>query len=177
MSTPSPIPTFESQRLILRAFQPSDFEPMATFFADPLSAHYGGPCGREEAWRKFAVYSGHWLLRGYGPWALEDKATGAYVGLAGLWFPEGWVEPEITWALVPGQHGKGFATEAALRALQAAYQHFGWTTAVSVVSTQNRASQAVAQRMGATLERDITYRHGQAHLYRHVVPSQPVCAD
>ncbi|MGM9427954.1 GNAT family N-acetyltransferase [Hydrogenophaga sp. MI9] len=164
----SPIPTLESERLILRPFRPSDFEPMAAFFADPVSAYYGGPCGREDAWRKFAVYSGHWLLRGYGPWALEDKASGRYVGLTGLWYPEGWAEPEITWALVPGAHGKGYATEGARRALQAAYEDFGWTTAVSVVSVHNPASQAVAQRLGATLEREITYRHGQANLYRHL---------
>ena len=163
----TPITTLESARLILRPFTQSDFEPMAAFFADPVSAFYGGPCNREEAWRKFAVYSGHWLLRGYGPWALQEKSTGAFVGLSGLWYPEGWAEPEITWALVPGAHGKGYATEGARRALLAAYQDFGWTTAVSVVSVHNRASQAVALRLGATLERDISYRHGSAYLYRH----------
>lgn len=164
------VPTLESERLRLRQLREADFEPMAAFFADPVSAFYGGPCNREDAWRKFAVYSGHWLLRGYGPWALEEKATGSFVGISGLWYPEGWAEPEITWALVPGAHGKGYATEGARRALQAAYEDFGWTTAVSVVSVANAPSQAVARRLGATLERDINYRHGPAHLYRHVAP-------
>lgn len=168
---PIAIPTYESERLLLRAFTQEDFAPMATFFADPVSAFYGGPCNREEAWRKFAVYSGHWALRGYGPWALEEKATGQFVGLSGLWYPEGWIEPEITWALVPGQHGKGFATEAALRALKAGYEDFGWTTAVSVVAVSNTASQAVALRMGAFLEREVSYRHGAAYLYRHRAPN------
>jgi RimJ/RimL family protein N-acetyltransferase len=164
------IPTLESERLVLRPFRESDFEPMAAFYADPISAFYGGPCGREEAWRKFAVYSGHWLLRGYGPWALEEKATGNYVGLTGMWFPDGWIEPEITWALVLGAHGKGYATEGASRSLRAAYEDFGWTTAVSVVSVDNAASQAVALRMGATVEREIDYRYGPAQLFRHRVP-------
>lgn len=164
------IPTLESERLVLRAFTSEDFEPMAAFFADPLSAFYGGPCNREEAWRKFAVYSGHWALRGYGPWALQEKNSGHFVGLTGLWYPEGWIEPEITWALVPGYHGKGYATEGAQRALQAAYELFGWTTAVSVVSVHNLASQAVALRLGATLESEVTYRHGNAYLYRHAAP-------
>ncbi len=166
------VPTLESQRLILRPFRSSDFEPMAGFFSDPVSAFYGGPCGREDAWRKFAVYSGHWPLRGYGPWALEDKGSGQFVGLSGLWFPEGWVEPEITWALVPRAHGKGYATEAALRALQAAYEDFGWTTAVSVVSVDNLASQAVALRLGATMEREVECRFGPALLYRHLAPDR-----
>jgi RimJ/RimL family protein N-acetyltransferase len=133
------IPTFESSRLLLRAFTPDDFEPMAAFYASEVSRPYGGPCSRDEAWRKFAVYSGHWVLRGYGPWALEAKDTGAFVGLCGMWFPEGFPEPEISWALIPGQHGKGYATEA-----------------------------AVAERLGAKQESRIAFRGGQADVYRHV---------
>jgi RimJ/RimL family protein N-acetyltransferase len=164
------IPEFESERLRFRAFTQADFEPMAAFFASPVSATYGGPCGRDDAWRKFAVYAGHWALRGYGPWALQDKASGAFVGLAGPWFPEGWIEPEITWALVPDHHGKGYATEAAQRTLQAAYDLLGWRTAVSVVATGNDASIAVAQRLGAVWEQTIAFRGGHAHVYRHVSP-------
>jgi RimJ/RimL family protein N-acetyltransferase len=160
-------PTIESNRLIMRQFIESDFEPMVAFYASPVSQWYGGPCDREDAWRKFAVYPGHWALRGYGPWALERKDTGAFVGLCGPWYPEGWIEPEITWALVADQHGNGFATEAAARALTAAYDDHGWTTAVSVIATENTASAAVAERLGATLERAIEYRYGPARLYRH----------
>lgn len=140
---------------------------MAEFYADPVSSFYGGPCGREDAWRKFAAYPGHWALRGYGPWALEEKSSGSFVGLSGLWFPEGWYAPEITWALVPAHHGKGLATEAARRALRAAYEDFGWSTAVSVIALDNKPSMAVAERLGATKEAEVDYRYGRASLYRH----------
>jgi RimJ/RimL family protein N-acetyltransferase len=168
------IPTISSQRLEMRAFHDDDFDAMAAFFADPISSFYGGPCDRADAWRKFAAYPGHWALRGYGPWALEERSTGTFVGVCGLWFPEGWVEPEITWALIPGQHGKGFATEAARRALQSAHEDFGWKTAVSVIATANTASIAVAERLGATKESEIPYRYGPAYLYRHAEVSQVV---
>ena len=164
----SHIPILETKRLCLRAFRSSDFEPMASFFASPVSQFYGGPCSRDDAWRKFAVYAGHWALRGYGPWALEEKDSGNFVGLSGPWFPEGWPEPEITWALMPAHHGKGYATEAARAALLGAYQHFGWTTAVSVVATDNAASVAVAHRLGAQWERTGPFRGAQAHVYRHL---------
>jgi RimJ/RimL family protein N-acetyltransferase len=166
------IPTLETERLLLRPYRNEDFEPMAAFFADPVSSFYGGPCARDEAWRKFAVYSGHWLLRGYGPWAVEEKATGTYVGTCGLWFPEGWIAPEITWALVPGNYGRGFATEAARGALNAAYTRFGWTTAVSVIAVANPASIAVAERLGAVREETIEYRYGPAYVYRHRGPTE-----
>ncbi|MEM9202720.1 MAG: GNAT family N-acetyltransferase [Actinomycetota bacterium] len=162
--------THETDRLTLRGFREADFEPMAAFFADPVSAFYGGPCDRDDAWRKFAVYSGHWVLRGYGPWALERKDTGEFIGLCGPWYPEGWFEPEITWALVPGHHGHGFATEAAHAALDLAYREFGWTTAVSVVAVANQASAAVARRLGAAVEQQIEARYGPADVYRHVGP-------
>ncbi len=163
-------PTIRSERLVLRPFRAEDFEPMADFYASEVSSFYGGPCNREEAFRKFAVYPGHWALRGFGPWALEEAETGAYVGLCGAWYPEGWYAPEITWALVEDQHGKGFATEAGLRALRHLYTESGWTTAVSVIAVDNVASQRVAARMGATHERDITYRYGDAQLWRHAAP-------
>jgi RimJ/RimL family protein N-acetyltransferase len=161
------VPRFETDRLVLREFRAEDFEPMAAFYADPVSTFYGGPCGREDAWRKFAMYPGHWVLRGYGPWALEEKASGEFVGICGPYFPEGWFAPEITWALMPGRYGKGYATEAALRALRSAYEDFEWDTAVSVIAIENAASEAVAHRMGATRESLIDFRYGRAHVYRH----------
>lgn len=161
------VPIIESDRLLFRPHRPSDFEPMAAFYADPISSFYGGPCDREEAWRKFAVYPGHWPLRGYGPWALEEKSSGEFVGMCGPWYPEGWYAPEITWALIPDHHGKGFATEAGVRSLRFVYEQLGWESAVSVIAVDNVASARVAQRMGATLEADVQYRYGDAHLYRH----------
>ena len=99
--------------------------------------------------------------------------SGRFVGLTGPWFPDGWIEPEITWALIPGHHGKGYATEAARAALEAAYSLFGWTTAVSVIATENAASIAVAERLGATREASMSYRYGPAYLYRHRPPETP----
>jgi len=163
-------PTIETERLVLRGFRESDFEPMARFYADPISSFYGGPCEREEAWRKFAIYPGHWALRGYGPWAIEEKASGEFVGVTGMWFPEGWFAPEITWALVPGHHGKGYATEGAERSLRSAYEDFGWTTAVSVIAAANAASVRVATRLGATFEQEIQNRYGTAQVFRHRSP-------
>lgn len=164
------MPRLTTDRLLLREFRGDDFEAMADFYASPVSRFYGGPCNREEGWRKFAAYAGHWSLRGFGPWALEETATGQFVGLCGPWYPEGWIEPEITWALAPSAHGRGLATEAATRALRSAYEDFGWTTAVSVISVDNAASLALAERLGATHERDVEYRYGSARLYRHLQP-------
>jgi RimJ/RimL family protein N-acetyltransferase len=161
------IPTLETERLIMRAHTAADFESMVPFYASEVSRFYGGPCDRETAWRKFAMYPGHWMLRGYGPFVLESKSDGVMVGQCGPWYPDGWIEPEITWALMPGHHGKGYATEAARRALCYVYDDLGWSTAVSVIALENAASAHVAQRLGATNEGEVDYFYGRAHLYRH----------
>lgn len=165
------IPTIESERLIMRPFRDDDFEPMADFFASDISSFYGGPCDRNDAWRKFAVYPGHWALRGYGPFALEVKETRDFVGLCGPWNPEGWPEPEITWALVPEHHGHGYATEAARRSLRFVYEDLEWPTVVSVVAEANTASLSVAERLGAALESSLENRYGTALLFRHPRPA------
>ncbi len=161
------VPTLETERLILRGVVEADFPAYADFFADEHSTFYGGPVERWEAWRKFATFSGHWVLRGYGPFALEDKATGAFIGVAGPWFPEGWPEPEITWALMLGQTGKGYATEAARRALAFARDTLGWTTAISLIDAQNGPSIALAKRLGAAYERDVVFSFATLGVYRH----------
>jgi RimJ/RimL family protein N-acetyltransferase len=165
------VPRLETERLVLRGAVERDFEAFVPFYESEVSRFYGGPCDREQAWRKFAVYSGHWMLRGYGPFVVASKGDGAVVGLCGPWFPDGWIEPEITWALVPGHHGQGYATEAARRALDFAYGDLGWRTAVSVISIANEPSIRLAERLGATHERDVDFIYGPARLYRHRPPS------
>jgi RimJ/RimL family protein N-acetyltransferase len=162
------IPLLETERLRFRAWNAADFEPFAAIYADEAHARYiGGACERDEAWRRLAGVIGHWTLRGYGLWALEAKRDGSFVGWAGLWNPEGWPEPEVGWTLVPAAHGLGLATEAALRARAYAYDNLGWTTAVSLISLPNQASVAVAERLGARMERTMMFREIETGIFRH----------
>lgn len=147
-----PIPTVESDRLVLRPVRDTDLVPYANFYASEGSRFVGGPCCREETWRKLAALAGHWHLRGYGPWALECKQDGSFVGLSGLWFPQGWPEPEIMWLLVRDYKKQGFATEAAVRVRRYAAETLGWQRLVSCIETENTASVGVALRLGAVME-------------------------
>ena len=161
------IPVLHTERLTLRGVTSDDFDAVAGFYADPVSALYGGPCDRVTAWRKFAAWLGHWALRDYGPWAMVETETGEFVGWTGMWGPEGWPEPEITWALLPQFHGKGFATEGAKRALRAAYEDFGWKTAISLIDDRNTPSVGVATRLGAVAERAEDLFGSAGTIYRH----------
>lgn len=165
------IPVLETERLIMRAPQESDFAAEASFFASDASQFVGGPLKPHQTWRSLATFLGHWVLRGYGFWALEEKATGAYAGRVGLWFPEGWLEREIGWTLMPDATGKGYATEAAIAARAYAYDTLNWDTAISQIARDNAASKAVATRLGARFEK--TYEDpmfGLMEVWRHASP-------
>ncbi len=146
-------PVIETERLILRPNREADFEHYAAFYASERARLRGGLKTRPQAWIQFAAEIGHWALRGYGFWAVEEKATGAYCGQVGLWNPEGWAAPEIGWLVVEHAEGRGVAYEAALRARDYAYRILGWREAASCISEGNDRSIRLAERMGARFDR------------------------
>lgn len=162
------IPVVKTERLILRGPAAQDLAPVYDFYASERSRFVGGPCSREQAWRALAMEIGHWALRGYGRWLVEERATGATVGMVGIFNPEGWPGTEIGWDLFNGHEGKGYATEAGAAARDYAYRVLGLESVVSLTRTDNTRSAAVAQRLGAVLEGEITHeRHGAMHVWRH----------
>jgi RimJ/RimL family protein N-acetyltransferase len=151
--TPLSIPTIETERLILRGWQESDVAMVAELYADETNARYiGGTKTHDQCWRAVATFIGHWQLRGYGLWCVTRKDSGTAIGWAGLWFPDGWPEPELGYALHGDHHGQGFASEATRAALTSAYRDFGWATAISLIDPGNTASQNVTRKLGGTLE-------------------------
>lgn len=165
------IPTVETERLILRAYRQSDFEAFAEFYTTERSRFVGGPMTRELAWRALGTHLGHWALRGYGFWAVEEKGSGTFCGHVGLWNPEGWAGPEVGWVLMGHAEGRGIALEAALAARAHAYGTLGWTTAVSAIDPGNTRSIRLAERMGCTHESDFQHvRLGLMQVWRHPAP-------
>lgn len=162
------IPTLETERLIMRGAKSEDFETFADFCASDRSKYNGGPADRNDAWRGFAMMIGHWELRGYGMWWAEEKSTGAVAGRFGLWNPEGWLEAEVGWSVFDGFEGKGIAYEGSLAARAYAYEHMGFTTLTSVIAPENTRSIKLAERLGATFEKEWTSPSGKSALiYRH----------
>lgn len=166
------IPQLESERLILRGYDPErDFDRLADFYSTEGSRFFLGPADRYGAWRLACAFVGHWVERGFGLFAIEEKATGQFCGMAGPWAAETWPEPELAYLLMEDKGGRGYATEAALRARAHIYEDLGWTTVASAIEPENSGSIKVAERMGATLD----YEHplpggGNVLYYRHPGP-------
>lgn len=162
-------PRLESARLILRMFREDDWRGMHAHYGNPDCTRFtlGRVLSEGESWRMTATLAGHWLLRGYGPYALEEKATGAMVGAVGLWYPVDFPEREIKWAIHPGCQGRGYASEAA-RAVQAmANEVYPEQPPISFIHRDNQASIRVALAVGAVLENEVDFRGGRFQIYRH----------
>lgn len=167
------VPTIRTARLDLVPMQHAHFEENAAMFADPEVARFlgGKPLSRHEAWRAFAAVVGHWQLRGYGMWAVEERATGAFVGRVGVHYPETWPAIEIGWALAPRFWGRGYATEAARASVDYAWARVRPARLVSLIAPLNLRSAAVAARLGARPMETIELLGGDVVVHEHPRPA------
>lgn len=147
-------PQLETERLILRMWRESDFEPYAAMCSDPEVMRYlgGKTFNRMEAWRHMAFLIGHWHLLAYGHWAVEEKVSGDFLGRIGFLNPADWPGFEIGWTLGRKYWGKGFATEGARRALDYGFTELNKEHVISLIHPDNAGSIRVAQRLGEKLE-------------------------
>ncbi len=149
------IPHLATPRLCLRAFTAGDVDAYASICADPEVMQFlgdGRPLTRPDAWRQIAFFLGHWHLRGYGMWALEERESGKLVGRIGFMHPEGWPGFELGWTLGKSWWGKGFATEGARAALEYAFGELRRQHVISLIDPRNLASIRVAERLGENVE-------------------------
>lgn len=145
----------ETERLILRMYRLDDFKDHLRLCADPDIMKFltgGKPMSRLEAWRHMAYLVGHWELLGYGYYAVEEKASGRFVGRIGLTNPEGLPGIELGWIIAPEFQGQGFATEGARALLAHAFNEMEWDHVISAIHPDNKPSIRVAERLGEKLE-------------------------
>lgn len=152
------IPTLETPRLRLRAHRLDDFPAIAAMWADPRVVRFigGVPVSREAAWSRFLRQIGLWHHLGFGFFAIEDRATGAWVGEAGFQDLRRDLTPSIEgtmeagWALIGAMQGKGLAEEAMRAALAWAATHGTGARITAIINPGNAASLRVADKLGFT---------------------------
>jgi len=146
----------ETERLLLRPHIEADYEASCAIWADPdVVRHISGvPSTREQTWHRLLRAAGMWVMKGYGPFAVVEKATGRLLGEAGHHdFHRGLGEtfdpyPEAGWVLGSHAHGKGVATEAVTTMLKWFDETRPETRTVCIISPDNPASLRVAEKVG-----------------------------
>jgi len=156
------VPRIETDRLRLRGHRPEDASACAAMWADPAVVRYilgtaatpSPAAARVAAWRRLLVYAGLWTHLGYGYWAIEERATGAFVGEVGVadfrrepaLAPPG--EPEFGWVLATAFHGRGYAREATLAIAAWVDATVEAPRTVCAIDAANAASLRLAHGLG-----------------------------
>ncbi|MGW7434001.1 GNAT family N-acetyltransferase [Streptomyces sp. NPDC054861] len=143
-----------TKRLTLRRWRDSDLEPWAELNADPeVREHLGDLLTRDQSDASVARFQVEFDERGYGWWAVEVRATGEFIGFAGLDRVDDGIPfkgVEIGWRLARSAWGQGYATEAALAVLAYGFDTLGLPEILAVTTSSNFRSQAVMRRIGMT---------------------------
>ncbi|NKB71513.1 MAG: GNAT family N-acetyltransferase [Candidatus Latescibacteria bacterium] len=169
----------ETDRLILRNFQPSDLDRLALIMgnAEVMRFSTDGPWSRQRTQtflhNCLADYTQqHW---GYGRLAVVHKADNKLIGFAGLApFDEvdGSPEVEIGYRLHPQYWGLGLGTEAAAASRDYGLVQLGMKRLISLIEPENAASIRVAEKIGMKFEKEIRKWDLQILVYAIAVPAR-----
>ena len=150
MTSPVPGPTIETERLILRPTAMADFDRWCDFMGDEETARFiGGVQAPSQVWRSMMAMAGAWTLSGVAMFSVIEKSSGQWIGRIGPWQPHGWPGTEVGWSLHRDAMGKGYALEAAVAALDYAFDHLGWTDVIHCIAPDNGPSIRLAERLGS----------------------------
>jgi len=165
-----------TERLRLRPHVAGDLAASWAMWSDPLV--YGqilrAPSTEQQAWSRLLSYAGLWSLLGYGYWAVEERATGAFVGEIGFAdfkrniTPSIRAIPEMGWVLASAYHGRGYATEGVRAALAWADQHVSAERTVCIINAENTASIRVAEKVGYVQTHETTFNNLPTLMFERV---------
>ena len=172
------IPVLTTERLVLRGWQAADRVPFAAINGDPaVMEWFPAPLTRKESDAMADRIEAHFARHGFGLWAVELRATGAFIGYVGLAVPgfETAFMPcvEIGWRLAAEQWGKGLATEGAREVVRHGFEALGLEEVVSFTVPGNVRSRRVMEKLGMRRDAAEDFDHpllAEGHtLRRHVL--------
>lgn len=143
----------ETERLVLRDWKDEDRKPFARMNADPIVMEYfPRRLGDDDTNRLVDRFQEHFKKHGYGPYAVELKKTGAFMGFVGLHDVEfkAHFTPavEIAWRLDYEFWGQGFATEAAKEVLTYASKKLKLPEVVAFAVHDNTRAIHIMEKIG-----------------------------
>jgi len=150
-------PVFETDRLVMRDWADDDAARMLDMYSRDDVVHFLGSVPtpmrtREQALDRIARAQARNLVSPpCGWWAVEVRTTGLVAGTVALVPVDGGAgEVEVAWHLHPDSQGSGFATEAALKAIERGHDA-GLAEVLALTDEANTPSQAVCRRLGLEL--------------------------
>ncbi|WP_411031303.1 GNAT family N-acetyltransferase [Spongiimicrobium sp. 3-5] len=166
----------ETDRLLFRKVTQTDFDTWLPFHKEPLSTEFwtgihADPVIACEQQFEQIFYRYKNDLGGMN--ALVNKTSGKLIGLCGLLIQQvdGLEELEIGYSILPQYWSQGYATEAAIKCKQYAFDKelhlkFANNSLISIIQVDNMASQKVARNNGMFLDKTTRYKDNPVHIFR-----------
>ena len=148
----------ETERLVLRPFEPSDLEALHAIHCDEENARwlYNDARTIDETRELLALKASGNALRGEGQWlsaAVALRATEELVGdVSLLWASEAHRQGELGFIFDRRHQGNGYATEAARPILAFAFGALGLHRVIGRLEARNTGSARVLEKLGMRRE-------------------------
>ncbi len=160
----------ETQRLILREFQPKDSYKLAPILANPQVMEFSptGILSFEQTSMKVDGFINSYKKHGFGKWAIIHKRSNQLIGYCGIAVEQvdNVDEPEIGYRLAPEFWRKGLATEAAAAVVKQGFRQFNLPYILGIVEPTNTASVRVLKKLGMKYERKTIFYNNLMDIYR-----------
>lgn len=141
----------ETERLLLRLFEPGEGHLIYTLNEDPEITRYTGDPVRdldhaEEILRE--VILPQYKLYNHGRWAVHTKPGMEFIGWCGLKYRPELDEIDLGYRFMKTAWGKGYATEAAMASIKYGFETLGLKRIVGRAMPGNVASLKVLEKCG-----------------------------
>jgi RimJ/RimL family protein N-acetyltransferase len=157
----------QTGRLRLRPFRIGDVEELHGVLGDPEAMQwYPAPFTLEETESWVRTNLDRYRRDGTGLWAIEDRATGEFLGDCGLvhQLVDGVDEVEVGWHVKRSRWGQGIAPEAGGACRDRAFNDLGLDRIISLIRPENVQSRRVAAKLGMAVEKETAFgSHGWKH--------------
>jgi RimJ/RimL family protein N-acetyltransferase len=162
----------QTERLEFKLVDPSYFDLWVEFFQHPDSARFLGlldfetPDDQCREWFRRVEERYRKNLGGMN--ALIDKSSNEFVGQCGLLVQEvdGIEELEIGYSILPRFWNKGYATEAAMKCRDFAFQNNFSETLISIINIENIKSEKVALKNGMLKTKQTIFKNMPVNIFR-----------
>jgi ribosomal-protein-alanine N-acetyltransferase len=161
----------ETTRIRFRLVERSDFKHWLPFFEAPESFQYWNMKHQSPD-----VECSQWYnkqLERYekdtgGMNALIEKSSGKLIGHCGLLVQnvDNRVELEVGYSLLPSYWRKGYASEAAVKCRDFAFERSYSPSLISIISLTNIPSARVAEKNGMTIDKQTVYSDNAVNIFR-----------
>lgn len=141
----------ETARLKLVPLSARFNEDLFRLFHEPEVAGWlflTGPPTREQLEARTTQHEQVWAERGYGMFAVLEKANDRFVARVGAMTTPETGRIEIAWSTIRDAWGKGYASEAARASLDFTFAHSQLDALDCYLRPDNTASRRVAEKIG-----------------------------